>query len=50
MLAFALYVSISLVSFRLSGYSCSSIVLLYNRVCVGARKDAKSLMFAGLML
>ena len=49
-LAFALYVSISLVSFKLSGYSCSSIVLLYSRVSVGARKDAKSLMIAGLML
>ena len=40
----------SLVIFRLSGYSCSSIVLLYSVVSVGAKKDARSLMIAGLML
>ena len=46
----ALYVSMSFVSLRLSGYSCSSIVLLYSSVSVGVRKVARSFMIAGLIL
>ena len=40
----------SFVSLRLSGYSCSSIVLLYSRVSVGVRKIVRSFMIVGLIL
>ena len=49
-MSFALYSSISFVSFRASGYSFSSIALLNSSVRMGARKGARSFIIVGLIL